>query len=98
MDDNTKKTDLSDEEISKIRYILARKANYWFLSGGRESDGMEVYRTQYDDLFLLRDVETGVELGMRKEVTNNGVVTKLSFVALEESLVDNMVSENQCNG
>jgi len=89
MNDNIKQTDLSDEQISKIRNILAKKADLWYMSGGRESEGMEIFRTQHDDIYLLRDIETGVELGMRKEVMNDGVVTKLSFLLLEKCLDEN---------
>ena len=85
MNNDLKQTDLDDEQISKIRYILARKANIWYMTRGLESDGMEVFRTQDENLFLLRDIETGVELGMRKEESCGGAVTKLTFVLLKSS-------------
>jgi len=68
MNDNTPKTDLDDEQIRMIRYILGRKAYLWVLSGRQDIDGMEVTPTDDDNLFLLKDIETGVEVGLRKMI------------------------------
>ena len=80
MDDSSNKTELDAEQIRRIRLSLADKAHNWILSGGRWREGIEVFQTQDEEIFVVRDVETGVEIGMRKQVTNGGVVTKLSFM------------------
>ena len=80
MDDSSKKTDLDAEQIRRIRSILIDKAHNWLFSGGRWCEGIEVFQTQDEEIFVIRDVETGVEIGMRKQVTNGGVITKLSFM------------------
>ena len=85
MNDLNKKTALDTKQIDQIRYILARKAHDWFLSGGSICDGIEVFRTQEEEIFIIKDVETGVELGMRKEVRNQGVVTHLSFFTFKDT-------------
>jgi len=84
MNDLNKKTELDADQIHRIQTVLAHKAHDWFLSGGRVCDGMEVFRTQEEGIFVLRDIETGVELGMRKEVKNGGVMTHLSFFAMQD--------------
>jgi hypothetical protein len=89
MDDLSKKPDLDDEQIRRLYHIMAEKANIWFISGGRMSEGIEVFRTQDDEIFIIRDVETDVKIGMRKEVTNEGVVTKLSFFKYTETETEN---------
>ena len=85
MNDLSKKAELDDKQIEQIRYVLTRKANDWVLSGGRFCDGIEVFRTQDEEIFFIRDVETGVEIGMRKEVKNDGVLTHLSFFVYKEN-------------
>ena len=87
MDAQTKKNDLTDEQIKDIRNLMAKKADMWFISGGgSEFEGMKVFRTQEDSLYVLKDIETGVELGMCKDVSCGGAVTKLSFVILKENV------------
>ena len=80
MDDSSKKPDLDAQQIRQIRLMLVEKAHDWLFSGGRMCDGIEVFRTQDEEIFVIRDIETGIEIGMRKEVSNGGVVTKLSFL------------------
>ena len=75
----------TSEEKEKVKYILARKANDWFLSGGRYSDGMQVYKTQDDEIYILKDIETGIKLGMHKEGKNDDYLIKISFFELQES-------------
>ena len=75
----------TSEEVDRVKYILARKANEWLLSGGRYSDGMQVYGTLDEEIFILKDIETGIKLGMRKEGKNTDYLIKLSFFELEES-------------
>ena len=81
-----KKTALKTKEIEKILYTLAYKAENWLLTGGEsaEKDGIEVYRTQIEDKFIIKDVETGILLGMLKEIQNDGVVTRVSFFYVSE--------------
>ena len=88
MSDLNKKADLNAEQIEQIRYDLARKANDWYLSGGHKSDGMEIYRTQEEGIFVLKDIETGVQLGMQKEVKNDGVLIHLSFFTMKDDAED----------
>ena len=84
MDNLSKKQDLTADQIKQIQYILAEKSNIWMLSGGRVRDGVEIFRTQDDEIFVIKDVETGVELGMRKQVKHDGVMTHLSFFDVEK--------------
>jgi len=80
---NTK--NYTPEEIYKIRYEMAQKMQGWLLSRGRWSEGMEVYRTPDPEIAIIKDVETGIKLGMRKEEDPDGVIIKASFFILEES-------------
>ena len=75
----------TSEEMDRVKYVLARKANDWLLSGGRYSDGMQVYQTSDDEIFILKDIETGIKLGMRKEGKNDDYLIKMSFFELQES-------------
>ena len=84
MDNLGKKQELDVEQIRQIRTTLAYKADDWVLSGGRVCDGMEIFRTQEEGIFVLRDTETGVKLGMRKETKSDGVITNLSFFDIND--------------
>ena len=84
MNESNEKMNLDANQIERLNYILAQKANIWYISGGRESEGIEVFRTQDEEIFVIKDIETGYELGMRKEVTSGGVVTKLSFFSFKK--------------
>ena len=74
-----KKTELDAKEIYRIQTIMASKANDWYLSHGHICEGMEVFRTPEEGVFVFKDIETGVELGMRKQTQLDGVITQLSF-------------------
>jgi len=96
MNDLNKKTALDSKQIDQIHYILTQKANNWVLSGGSFCDGIEVYRTQNEEIFVIKDVETGIEIGMRKEVRNEGVLTHLSFFSFKDmNNEDNEDKEDQ---
>lgn len=84
MNEINKKADLSPKQIEQIRNVLIQKAHDWVFSGGRFTDGIEVFRTQDEEIFMIRDIETGIEIGMRKEVRNEGVVTHLSFFVIRD--------------
>ena len=84
MDDLNEKTELCAEEILQIRYTLAYKSQNWLISGGRFCDGIEIFRTQDEEKFVIKDVETGVKLGMRKQVKDGGVITHLTFFEVNE--------------
>ena len=84
MNDLNKKAELDTSQIEKIRTVLIHKAHDWVFSGGRVCDGIKVFRTQDEEIFMIKDVETGVEIGMRKEVRNEGVVTHLSFFVVKD--------------
>ena len=75
----------TSEEMDRVKQVLARKANDWLLSSGRYSDGMQVYQTLNDEIFILKDIETGIKLGMRKEGKNDDYLIKMSFFELQES-------------
>ena len=75
----------TEEEIRKIKYVMTRKANDWLLSGGRCSDGVEVYQTSDDEIFIIKDIETSIKLGMRKEGKKDDYLIKMSFFELPES-------------
>ena len=88
MENLNEKPELTPEEIRKISLILTRKANLWYISRGRYSDGIQVFKTDIDDIFVIKDIETNIKLGMRKEGKDDDVVIKLSFFDIEDGEVD----------
>ena len=94
MNELDKKTDLDEKQIEKIRNVLIQKAHDWVFTGGRACEGIKVFRTQDEEIFMIRDVETGVEIGMRKEVRNEGVVTHLSFFVIKDQSEKNADNTN----
>ena len=76
------KTELDEKKIEAIQLRLARQADLWYMSGGTFHDGMEVFRTQDKEIFVLKDTETGVQLGMHLE-TPESYLTKISFFKLD---------------
>lgn len=79
MDDLTKKQELDESQIREITTSLMYRAHDWLLSGGRVCEGMKIYQTQEEEIFVMEDDETGVKLGMKKEVKSGGAITHLSF-------------------
>ena len=80
---NTK--NYTQEEIAKIMYVMSWKIEDWLLSGGLYSDGIEVYKTSDNDIHIVKDIETGFKIGMRKDITNDGVIADISFFKLNGS-------------
>ena len=98
MNELDKKKELDTNQIEKIRTVLIHKAHDWVFSGGRECDGIEVFRTQNEEIFMIRDVATGVEIGMRKEVRNEGVITHLSFFVIKDQPEENADNADVTDG
>jgi hypothetical protein len=94
MDDLIKKPELTEAQKEQVIYILSRKAGDWYMYKGHEPKicellGIEVFRTQDEGIYVIKDVETGIMIGMKRDVENDGVVTRISFFSVNaEDLKD----------
>ena len=77
----TKEQELTVEQISEIRHTLANKA--YNAAMGIKPEGMEILHTQEEGIFVLRDNETGVQLGMNYKKELGNVIVKMSFFEID---------------
>ena len=80
MEEETKKKELTADDFRQIRYALCQKAYDWYIYSRKPVfQGMEVMSTKNKDKYVLKDIESGIMLGMKREVSDNEVLTKLTF-------------------
>jgi hypothetical protein len=73
------KKSVADGHLYENELHLIEKANNWYLSGRRQTNGIEVFRTQDEGTWLIKDLETGTEILMFVKSEMDGVITKLTF-------------------
>ena len=82
MDKSSEESGLNEDQVRKMRTALAYKPDDWMLSGGQLSDGIEVVKMPQKGIYVVKDTETDVELGLRAEPLFEGII-RLSFFEVE---------------